>query len=117
MHWDGHEYIVQRAASFAQSAEISGTSGEEVAQWHRRMESLGVDMIATVRATKDGIPFNYLETENFPGRDPSAFALRRAMTVPLNGNYCPGPDSPASRDTEWMEESSGSGTRTALAYA
>jgi hypothetical protein len=66
MHWDGRQYIVQRAATFEETARISGTSAEEVSAWRRSMEALGVDEIERVSANGQTGPFTYVEIGHFP---------------------------------------------------
>jgi hypothetical protein len=54
----------------------------------------------TVRATKDCIPFNYLEIENFPARDPYGF------------RFAPSNDRTAQRELlSWAEQSREPGHR------
>ncbi len=61
--------------TFDETARLSGSSGEEVSSWIRRLESLGVDKLETISAVENGIDFNFIQIGFFPETDTYGFAF------------------------------------------
>lgn len=70
-HFDGHRNIQVTAASFDRTAILSGTTPDQLLQWHERMKRLGVDCISTITGTFEETDFKYVNFEYFPARYPN----------------------------------------------
>ena len=70
--------MVQRAESFDETARLCGTSGMEVSKWYRRLETLGIDKVATVSALKDSNRFSFVQLGFFPESETYGFLFAPA---------------------------------------
>jgi hypothetical protein len=65
-HWDGREYVNQRATSFEETARLSRSSADEVSRWLRRLESLGIDKTERVSVLNNGVNISFVRIGYFP---------------------------------------------------
>lgn len=73
MHWNGHNYVVEKAGTFNEAAFKCGTVSQEILAWQSRMAALRIDTIRHENAQRGTERFSYLEMSFFPARAPYGF--------------------------------------------
>jgi len=73
MHWNGHDYVVEKAGTFNEAAFKCGAAGQEILRWQTRMAALRIDTIRRENAKRGTERFSYLEVSFFPAIAPYGF--------------------------------------------